>query len=395
MKAVLKYDESGVLVLQRLRVQDTPLPVATPDGMAQLNALLQNDRNSVIFAFPSEQATLLTHEVAKAERKLLTQSLPYSLEDRLAEDIDDLHFAHRWLNEDEVAVVVVRKALMDEWQREPAISPVAQWVPDTLLLSAVSDQWTVVIEENRCLVRISEQQAFVCQPDLLNVFLSASLEAKAPASIIVYCASESEVPQLDSNLKELVSVRKGAWLDAVVMGDQAPALLNVRQGAYVSILPWAKWWRQWRWVAASFLVAATVQGALSYVQLQQAVDVNLGIRRDIEVRYRDVYPQGAIVDAEKQLERQLRSLRGDAQSAGFMSLLEQAGAVLTSVPGTQLLNLNYTDRNGQLGLTLMASDFESLETLRSKLTNAGLKVELENSNAQGDQVRARLRVWGQ
>ena len=395
MKAVLKYDESGVLVLQRLQVQAAPVPLATPDGMAQLNALLQNDRSSVVFAFPSEQATLLTHQVAKAERKLLAQSLPYSLEDRLAEDIDDLHFAHRWLNENEVAVAVVRKALMDDWQQEPAISPVSQWVPDTLLLPVSANQWVVVVEANRCLVRVSEEQAFVCQPDLLNVFLGASLEAGAPASIVLYSQSESELPELDLALKDLMLVRKGGWLDAVMMNSDVPALLNLRQGSYAPILPWARWWQQWRWVAAALVGAVLIQGALSYSQWQQAQSVNLDIRRDIETRYREVYPQGAIVDAEKQLERQLRSLRGDAQSAGFMSLLEQTGAVLNAVPGTQLINLNYTDRNGQLGLTLMASDFDALETLRSKLATAGLKVELENSNAQGDQVRARLRVGGQ
>jgi type II secretion system protein L len=190
-------------------------------------------------------------------------------------------------------------------------------------------------------------------------------------------------------------VRKGGWLDAVMMSSEVPALLNLRQGSYAPILPWASWWQQWRWVAATLLGAALIQGVLSYSQFQQAQSVNLDIRRDIETRYREVYPQGAIVDAEKQLERQLRSLRGDAQSAGFMSLLEQAGAVLNAVPGTQLINLNYTDRNSQLGLTLMASDFDALETLRSKLASAGLKVELENSSAQGDQVRARLRVGGQ
>ena len=395
MKAVLKYDESGVLVLQRLQVHAAPVPLATPDGMAQLNALLQNDRNAVVFAFPSEQATLLTHQVAKAERKLLAQSLAYSLEDRLAEDIDDLHFAHRWLNDSEVAVAVVRKALMDDWQQDPAISPVSHWVPDTLLLPASVDQWVVVVEANRCLVRVSEQQAFVCQPDLLNVFLSASLEAGAPTAVVVYSQSDAELPALDPALKDLMLVRKGGWLDAVMMSSDVPALLNLRQGSYAPILPWARWWQQWRGVAAALVAAVLIQGGLSYTQLQQAQSVNLDIRRDIETRYREVYPQGAIVDAEKQLERQLRSLRGDAQSAGFMSLLEQTGAVLSSVPGTQLINLNYTDRNGQLGLTLMASDFDALETLRSKLATAGLKVELENSNAQGNQVRARLRVGGQ
>ncbi len=395
MKAVIKYDESGVLVLQRLQVHATPVPLATPDGMAQLHALLQNDRSSVVFAFPSEQVTLLTHQVEKAERKLLSQSLPYSLEDRLAEDIDELHFAHRWLNEDEVAVAVVRKALMDDWQQEPAISPVGQWVPDTLLLPVSSNQWVVVVEASRCLVRVSDERAFVCQPDLLNVFLSASLESGAPDSIVVYSSSESQLPDLDATLRDLMLVRKGGWLDAVMMSSDVPALLNLRQGSYAPILPWASWWQQWRWVAATLLGAALIQGALSYSQFQQAQSVNLDIRRDIETRYREVYPQGAIVDAEKQLERQLRSLRGNAQSAGFMSLLEQAGAVLNAVPGTQLINLNYTDRNGQLGLTLMASDFDALETLRSKLASEGLKVELENSSAQGDQVRARLRVGGQ
>ena len=395
MKAVIKYDESGVLVLQRLQVHATPVPLATPDGMAQLHALLQNDRSSVVFAFPSEQVTLLTHQVEKAERKLLPQSLPYSLEDRLAEDIDELHFAHRWLNEGEVAVAVVRKALMDDWQQEPAISPVGQWVPDTLLLPVSSNQWVVVVEASRCLVRVSDERAFVCQPDLLNVFLSASLESGAPDSIVVYSSSESQLPDLDATLRDLMLVRKGGWLDAVMMSSDVPALLNLRQGSYAPILPWASWWQQWRWVAATLLGAALIQGALSYSQFQQAQSVNLDIRRDIETRYREVYPQGAIVDAEKQLERQLRSLRGDAQSAGFMSLLEQAGAVLNAVPGTQLINLNYTDRNGQLGLTLMASDFDALETLRSKLASEGLKVELENSSAQGDQVRARLRVGGQ
>lgn len=395
MKAVIKYDESGVLVLQRLQVHATPVPLATPDGMAQLHALLQNDRSSVVFAFPSEQVTLLTHQVEQAERKLLSQSLPYSLEDRLAEDIDELHFAHRWLNEGEVAVAVVRKALMDDWQQEPAISPVGQWVPDTLLLPVSSNQWVVVVEASRCLVRVSDERAFVCQPDLLNVFLSASLESGAPDSIVVYSSSESQLPDLDAALRDLMLVRKGGWLDAVMMSSDVPALLNLRQGSYAPILPWASWWQQWRWVAATLLGAALIQGALSYSQFQQAQSVNLDIRRDIESRYREVYPQGAIVDAEKQLERQLRSLRGDAQSAGFMSLLEQAGAVLNAVPGTQLINLNYTDRNGQLGLTLMASDFDALETLRSKLASEGLKVELENSSAQGDQVRARLRVGGQ
>lgn len=134
MKAVLRYDESGVLVLQYLRVNAQALPIATPDGMAQLNALLAEDRSAVAFAVPSESLSFLEHEVSKAERKVLAQSLPFSLEDRLAQDIDELHFAFRWIADDRVSVAVVSKERMQEWSQEPAIAKVSQWIPDTLLL---------------------------------------------------------------------------------------------------------------------------------------------------------------------------------------------------------------------------------------------------------------------
>jgi type II secretion system protein L len=392
VKAVLRYDESGVLVLQYLRVNAQALPIATPDGMAQLNALLAEDRSAVAFAVPSESLSFLEHEVSKAERKVLAQSLPFSLEDRLAQDIDELHFAFRWIADDRVSVAVVSKERMQEWSQEPAIAKVSQWIPDTLLLPHEVGQWVVVIEDSRCFVRLSESSAFVCPLDLLAAFLQSSQAQVAPERILVFSASESMLPVLPAELENKVVSRRGAWLDAAIMSSEWGETLNLRQGDFVTVLPWVSWWSQWRWVAAALFAGVAVQAGVTFAGLQQAEQVNLELRQGIESRYREAYPQGAMVDPQKQLERQLLSLRGDGQRSGFVSLLDRTGLALQSIPDTQMVTLNYSDRNEQLSITILAADFSAVESIRSELVKGGLKAELDSSSAQGDQVRARLKV---
>ena len=392
MKAVVRYDSSGVLVIQRLSVGDSALPVASPDGMALLNAFLEHDRTSVVFAVPSERVTFLERTVERTERKLLAQSLPYSLEERLAEDVDELHFAHRWLSEERIAVSVIRKSVLEEYQQEPAIAALSHWIPDVLLLPSNTGQWVIVVEQDRCLARLSDSQAFVCHPNLLDTFLASSLAEGSPAAVSIYLDQQAEMPAMSTALPVAPLVRKGSWTDAVLMGEGVLDSLNIRQGTFVAQLPWFEWWTQWRWVAACVLGALVLQGTVTYADLTLAQAQNLDLRRAIETTYRQVSPQGALVDPEKQLERQLRALRGDGQRTGFIELLSRTGAVLNGVDQTQIVTINYSDRNEQLGLTVTVADFESVEKIRSDLVNAQLTVEIENSTQSGDGVRARLRV---
>lgn len=392
MKAVVRYDSSGVLVIQRLSVGDSALPVASPDGMALLNAFLEHDRNSVVFAVPSERVTFLERTVERAERKLLAQSLPYSLEERLAEDVDELHFAHRWLSEERIAVSVIRKSVLEEYQQEPAIAALSHWIPDVLLLPSNTGQWVIVVEQDRCLARLSDSQAFVCHPNLLDTFLASSLAEGSPAAVSIYLDQQAEMPAMSTALPVAPLVRKGSWTDAVLMGEGVSDALNIRQGTFVAQLPWFEWWTQWRWVAACVLGALVLQGTVTYADLTLAQAQNLDLRRAIETTYRQVSPQGALVDPEKQLERQLRALRGDGQRTGFIELLSRTGAVLNGVDQTQIVTINYSDRNEQLGLTVTVADFESVEKIRSELVKAQLTVDIENSTQSGDGVRARLRV---
>ena len=129
----------------------------------------------------------------------------------------------------------------------------------------------------------------------------------------------------------------------------------------------------------------------SYLALERE---NLALRREIQDSYRQAFPKGALVDAEKQVRRQLDALRGTAQSSGFISLMNRVGEIVAGKPGTRIASINYNDRGGEMRMNITASDFEAAEAIRTALTDSGLDAVMESSNVQGDLVRARLRVGG-
>jgi len=112
----------------------------------------------------------------------------------------------------------------------------------------------------------------------------------------------------------------------------------------------------------------------------------------VQDSYRNAYPKGAVVDAEKQLRRQLDALRGSGQTSGFVSLMDRVGAVIAGSPGTTIASINYNDKGDEMRMNIVAADFESVEQVRARINQAGLQAVMESSSAQGERVRARLRV---
>jgi len=150
--------------------------------------------------------------------------------------------------------------------------------------------------------------------------------------------------------------------------------------------------RRWRLVAATLAVACALQIGAGYADYRGLKAQNVALRTAVQDSYRSVFPRGQVVDAEMQLRRQLDALRGTAHSQGFVSLLDRVGAAVAQTPNTHIATLNYSDRADEMRLNVLAADFESVERLRGRITEAGLEAVMESSSAQGDQVRARLRV---
>jgi type II secretory pathway component PulL len=72
--------------------------------------------------------------------------------------------------------------------------------------------------------------------------------------------------------------------------------------------------------------------------------------------------------------------------------VNKVGAVVAALPGTTIASINYNDKGDEMRMNIVAADFEAVEQVRAEINKSGLQAVMESSSAQGDRVRARLRV---
>ncbi|MEP5766409.1 MAG: type II secretion system protein GspL [Halieaceae bacterium] len=360
---------------------------------SQLQAILAARRAPVLFAVPGAEVTLREVEFSAAEKRHIAKSLPYMLEDDFAADIEELHFASRPLNGNRLGVAVCAHAWMDDWQQRLLDVPgTSQWIPEPLLLPWRAGELCLVIEADSVLVRSGENAGFSVERSMAAPVLAA-LEPESADAVIVYGADQAaDTALLPPWMQDKLQWRTGNFAAALMLAEEERQTLNLRQGSYGANLPLQQWWQQWRVAAGLFAAAFALQVASTYANYSALETENLQLRQQIEAAYRSAIPRGAIVDPEKQLQRQLDDLRGAGQGAGFVSLMDRIGRVMQSEKAAQLASVNFNDKLGDVRLNLVAPDFRTVEAIRAGLDAAGLQAETENSNAQGNAVRARLKV---
>jgi general secretion pathway protein L len=338
---------------------------------------------------------VLTLAVAPEEKKHISKSLAFMLEEQFAADVEKLHFAFCPLEGDNIAVASTTQAKMDEWQSLLADFPgIAQWLPEALLLPWQADEWCLVLEADTAIIRVGPCDGFSVERNLVEVLLQGVLrESAAPQAVIVYGSDQiADTELLPVALRDRVQWRRGNLCAALLLSDSGEPNLNLLQGDYAPRLPLALWWRQWRAVAAVFAAAFLLQLAAGYAEYRSLSAQNLALRGAVEASYRRAFPQGAVVDAEKQLRRQLDTLGGTGQGSGFVGLMDRVGGAIAGMPGTTIASINYNDKGNEMRLNIVAADFDGVEKLRSRINEAGLEAIMESSSTQGTRVSARLRV---
>jgi general secretion pathway protein L len=361
----------------------------------RLRATLSQRLVTPCFAVPGADVRLLTLPVTAQEKKHIGKSLPFMLEEQVATDIEALHFASMPLDKESFAVAVCALDRMPAWQALLADYPgINSWVPEPLLLPWQAGEWCIVLEDEGAIVRTGNCEGCTIEREMLPVLLASALEdGTAPHAVILYGHDQAaDTALLPADLQDKVQWRAGNLYSALMLGDPGVTTLSLLQGEFAPRLPLTRWWRQWRAVAAVFAVACAVHLLATYADYRNLKSENLALRTAVQDSYRKAYPKGAMVDAEKQLRRQLDALRGSAQTSGFVSLIDRVGSVIASRPGTTIATINYSDKSDEMRMNIVAADFEAVEQMRADINNAGLQAVMESSSAQGDRVRARLRV---
>lgn len=343
---------------------------------------------------PAADVRLLRFNVAARSAAKILQAAPYALEDQLAEDVEDLHFALGARQGDgSYLVAAVARARMDLWLnllRDAQLQAEAL-IPEQLLLPAADEAWSALAEADQITVRTGAAGGFVCSPEDLPAMLQlADPERQHKLRIAIPRSYSADFTQLDWPLELLPG--HASPLEALLHGHSPAQDLNLLQGAYSQSAGAQRFWLPWRPTAALAAALLLVAGAAHAVQAY-SLGKELRVQDEQnEQRFRSLFPnETRIVDLNVQLDQQIAAYKGGSQGGGFLSLTETLSRALAAANGLSTQGLQF--REGALYANLTGTDLQQLDVLKNwfaQNSSARLEVQSANSGSEGVQIRIKL-----
>jgi general secretion pathway protein L len=376
--------------------QSGPLSLAAPRSTGRRICVL----------VPGTDALLAEPELPTKAGTKLHQLVPYALEEHLADDIDDLHFAigKRPADSSKTPVAVVTRALMDQWLgslKENGLEPEAMYA-DSELLPQNPGQAVALLEEDIVVVRPPAGLPVTLPADALQEALEM---AQAPnpegggagRGLILYTGApewHEHSPRVEALRERFdgIKIQLLASGPLALFAQQLPTATptNLLQGAYAPTTSRAVGFRAWR-VAAILLacvVGLHVAGKAAELSLLKRNEHKLDV--SLREAVQTIMPgQANTPGARKLLEQRLAAIRAGS-TGGLLPALEALVQAKGAAPGATVQALSF--HNGSLDLKIAAPDAASLDRVGQALRNNGWQADLTSGNNVGSGYEGRLQI---
>lgn len=382
-------------------------PVGPPQSGPLSLAAPRAGGRRVCVLVPGTDVLLTEPEVPMKAGTKLHQVVPFALEEQLADDIDDLHFAigKRAADSSRTPVAVIRKSLMEEWLtslRASGLDPEAMYT-ESDLLPQNPGQAVALLEEDVVIVR-PPLGAPVTLPvealgEALNIAQSGSpeLETTGVRGLVLYTGA-AEWHQHSAQVEALRERFDGIKIQLLSAGpltlfaQQLPTAtpINLLQAAFTPTTARSVGWKSWRVAAIllASLIGLHVAGKAAELtvlkQNEKKLDTSIG------EQFRLAMPgERSMVDARRRMEQKLAAAQSGG-SSGFLPALQAVVQAKGVAPGTTLQALSF--RQGTVEMKLSARDATSLDHMSQSLRANGWDADLTSGNTTGSGYEGRIQL---
>lgn len=381
--------------------------------------LMQNGADSVkaVLVWPGNLSFFTRVSVPGKSARFLQQALAFAVEDKVATDIELLHFAtSKGSSKGGVDVHCIEKALLlgfydDVLEAKPEITLNAAHVDSDLLpfedyetVISLDGEWALVRSEGQSL-RIQTQNLTPLLDSILLIPSEGSEQAHRVkvfdhnngdsdhkillAELEQYPGVELEVESLSISSLELLAesyFHSGAPSIDLCQGD-----LRIQTEGGSNL-------RQWAWVAA-------IAAFAFFIQL--GVFIGKGMHYEAQAdelgqqalaAYKQAVPSARNVSVSRLariIKGKLRQSQNEVTDAGFMTLLGEAGYQYQQRKNSGQINftaISYSAQRGELVIELRAKTFEQMDQLKNAIVEAGLSAKISSAVQEDQYYRGRLSV---
>jgi general secretion pathway protein L len=393
--------------------------VCNDDGHVAVNAMsgelaqalpLAVGRRVAVIVPGTEVLTTEAEAPAKNAAKL-AQVIPYALEERVADEIEDLHFAigERNAESGRVPVVVVARARIDAWLstlRAAGFSPQAIY-SEASLLPAMPGQLIALLDGDALTLRLAEGPPLVLPAlsitdgfEMALAGQASAVEGLEPAlpGLLLYTghdewqAHQNEVDALRERFTGVkVQLLPSGPLSVLAPAAAAGEAVNLLQGALAVTSPLQQGWKSWRVAAVLAASLLCLHLGSRYFELTRLKKSEAALDVSIQDAFRIAMPgQQNSTNARRRVEARLTEVHGGGGGGALLPALSALANARGAAPAATIEGLTF--RNGILDLRISAPDAAALDAISQQLRAASWQADIQGGSSNGDTYRGRLQV---
>ncbi len=369
------------------------------------------DRTVIVLVPATEVATLSINLPARGAR--LKAALPYALEDQVADDVENLHFAAGARRDNgELPVAVVARSKMAEWLAvlEDAGIQAAKIIPENNGLALIPNTLSLLVAEGQVMFNDGDNVEFIMQGVRPSDALAAAgvladsagdNDSGASRHLLVYCepADEQQFEHDWNALRhELDSVDINLLPDGILprlaVTVASGVGINLLQGEFGAQTAIGELFRPWRYAAALLLGLVLLGIAGKSVDNYRLALEESALKEQFITEYRQIRPDDTrdITDPLGMVNSVRRSLGGsDVAFQVFLPSLQQLAQALQQNPSADIEAISY--RAGVVDVRLSAPNVATLDSIqRSVSASSRFKASIQSTDQVGDKVNSRIQI---
>jgi len=360
-----------------------------------LRELCQKYR-SIVILLPQQSVFLSQVELPEKSARQVLSSIEFLIEDQLASDIEELHFAVGGVTADQASIAIVSKDLMDrcqDLQKENRFTA-TKILPEIFLCpwpeSVIDSEVHIYCSGDSCLLRYGLYQGVKCPSMLLEQYLNIIDSETSIKKTIYYCAHEGECGCLKVGQ---FNPEQSLWAENFSYDFNHAIELKQRQ--YQSASPWLKLIRIWRPLFFVLLVLVVIFVLNRFVDLEK-LSLNLDeIKQQQHEVLSPYFSEQELAGGSLKglLVKALQKNQSASTSKGLLDMLQEFTRFKQRFKAVQINQFSY--RNNQLSIDVSSAQLSSIEQLKSALESGVYTVKLENLTIKPELSSGRLVLGGE
>lgn len=334
-----------------------------------------------------------TVDIPGTNNKQRLKAAPFAMEEHVASDIEDMHFAYAIDKESQgIQVTAVEHETFKEYLAALAdIGIVAnRIIAAATLVDTPSECVSIMQVEDNWLINDGSTQWVT---DEKTAQIQLTLAQQDDQALLFWSTEQVPAWLLNSGYQVQSESLVDPWQSLVMR--LTPNTSNLLTGPYAQkteLLKMSDSWRKTVMFAGILLVVHMIYMVVELTYLTQARD---GLKDQVTALYQEVAPGARVVDARRQMQQLVSQRAGASLSdSSFPLMVQSLTQALSRYKGIQPTNLNYSAQNAELRVDLLAGNLSDFDSLKQRLEQTGYTVNMGGASAQGEQYSGRIVMRG-